>query len=343
MADALTALPRDLSGTMLLFTNWHAIKTALGLDDVTSESPLDARMELAHKSTQELAVATAYGLADLDTHAEMWGWDLSDLDWEAQLISAEMPPVYVLKLRDGFDFSRVSVRLTDRGFVQTESDGGLVFTHDLDLKQAWIHTTELSILNTAYVEESGLMILSSSPVALDMCLAARSGGMPSLDEDDFASAAVEHLGFVDAAIVLRGLGECLRFTHNPPFDLMDALPDTDRLADVRAALEEREPLAPYRALGIGYRDVNGERVGTVVFEYDTQEMASLDMPARLILAEEGRSAYSDAPIFETWFTVQACEVRDRCILMTVAPVANQPVRLFRMILYADAVFAGCSM
>ncbi len=342
MAEALDSLPLDLSDAMFMFTDWGRIKVKLGLESVTSDSPLDARIDLARRSSQDFAVATAYGLADIESHAEMWGWDLADLEWEASVISSRLPPIYLLKLRDDFDFSRVSAHFIERGFVQTESHGVLVFTHDFDPSQEWIHTTELSILTTAYVEEDRLMILSSSPAAIELCLSARSGEIAGLDEDPFQTAAVEHLGFVDSGIVLRGLGECLRFTPDPILDLMETLPSSERVSDLMARLQDRELLVPYRAFGVGYEDIDGDRIGTVVFEYDTPELAALDKPARLLLAEEGRSTYYDAPISESCFTVQACEVRDSAILMTVAPVANQPIRLFRMIFHLDAVFAGCS-
>jgi len=343
MADVLNALPLDLSDVMLMFTDWSQLKAKLGFEDVTSDSPLDARVDLARRCSQDFAVATAYGLANIDTHAEMWGWDSTDLEWEVNVVSSDLSSIYLLKLREDFDFSSVSAHFTERGFVQTESHGVLVFTHDFDPSQEWIRTTELSVLTTAYVEEDRLMILSSSRAAIELCLSARSGEIAGLDEDPFAVAAVEHLGFVDSGIVLRGLGECLRFTPHPILDLIETLPSSQRVSDLKARLQDRDLLVPYRAFAIGYEDVDGERIGTIVFEYDTPELAVLDRPARLLLAEEGTSAYYEAPISETCFTVQACEVRDSAIVMTVTPVANQPIRLFRMIFYLDAVFAGCSM
>ena len=342
MSDALSALPRDLSDTMLLFTNWSQIKIKLGLEGATSGSPLDARMGLARRCTQELAVATAFGLANMDTHADMWGWDASDLDWETQLISSEFPPIYVLKLREDFDFSPVAVGFMGRGFVQTDSHGAVLYSHSMDPSQSWLRTTELSILNTAYVAEERLMVLSSSPVAVQQCLAARAGDIESLDEDPFEAAAVEHLGAIDSAIALRGLGECIRFTSNSFLDLIGTLPTSEGIEDLKASLQQRELLVPYRVFATGYADLDGERAGAIVFEYDNSELALLDMPARLLLAEEGMSAYYKAPIAEACFTVQSCEVLDSAIVMSVAPVANQPIRLFRMMFYLDAIFAGCS-
>ena len=342
MSEALSVLPRELQDTMLLFTNWSQVKIKLGLEDVTSGSPSDARMELASRCTQELAVATAFGIANMDTHADMWGWDASDLDWEAQLIGSELPPIYVLKLRDDFDFSPVAAGFTERGFVQSDSHGALLFSHSMDPSQSWLRTTELSILNTAYVAGERLMVLSSSPVAVQQCLAAWAGDIESLDEDPFEAAAVEHLGAVDSAIALGGLGECIRFTPNPLLDLIGAMPTSERINDLMISLQQRELLVPYRVFAVGYEDVNGERAGTIVFEYDSSELALLDMPARLLLAEEGTSTRYDAPIAEACFTVQSCQVLDRAIVLSVYPVANQPIRLFRMVLYFDAVFASCS-
>jgi len=340
--ETLKALPIDLSDVMLMFTNWGQIKAKLGLEDVTGDSSLEDRMDFVRRSTQDFAVATAYGSAYIESHAEMWGWDSTDLEWEVNAISSDLPPIHFLKLRNGFDFWRVSAHLTDRGFIQTESHGVAVFIHDFDPSQTWIRTTELSILTTAYVDEDGLMILSSSPAAIEMCLSARSGEIAALDEDPFGMSALQHLGSSDSCILLRGLGECLRFTPNPILDLIGTLPTSDHISELKASMEDRELLVPYRAFGVGYEDVDGSRIGTIVFEYDTPELAILDMPARLLLAEEGASVYHDAPISEIFFAVQACETRDSAILMTGTPVANEPIRLFRMIFNGDAIFAGCS-
>jgi len=158
----------------------------------------------------------------------------------------------------------------------------------------------------------------------------------------FTCAAVEHLNTPDSAIVLRGLGECLRFTPNPILDLIGTIPSEEQIAQLKAMMEERELLVPYRALGVGYGLEENRPVGRIVFEYDTPELAAMDLPARLLLAEEGMSRQYDAPISESHFTVLDFDVQDRAIILTVAPINDQPSRLFRMIFYLDAVFAACS-
>ncbi len=340
--QVLRIVPQEITDVMILFTDWSQIKSHLGLGFLTSEGPSAFRLELARRVSQDHAAASAYALSFIRTHAETWGWDTADLDWEANIISRELPPTYILKLRDDFDFSTVAVHFAERGFIQTESHGAAVYKHELDLSLDWIHTTELSILTTAYVEEEKLMILSSFPAGVETFLAARAGELTSLAEDPFTCAAVEHLKNPASAIVLRGLGECLRFTPNPILDLIGTIPTEERVAELKAMIEEKELLVPYRALGVGYRQEETRPVGTIVFEYDSPELAAMELPARCLLAEEGASAYHDGPISEDYFTVLNCDVEGSAVILTVVPINDQPIRLFRMIYYLDAVFAGCS-
>jgi len=186
------------------------------------------------------------------------------------------------------------------------------------------------------------MILSSSPRAVEMFLVASAREVASLAEDPFTCAAVEHLNNPASAIVLRGLGECLRFTPNPILDLIGTIPSEEQIAQLKAMMEESELLVPYRALGVGYRQEENRPVGSVIFEYDSPELAARDLPARLLLAEAGTSRKYDAPISESYFTVLDFDVQDSAVILTVAPINDQPNRLFRMIFYLDAVFAGCS-
>ena len=206
----------------------------------------------------------------------------------------------------------------------------------------WIRTTELSILTTAYAEEEKLMILSSFPAGVETFLAVRAGKLRSLAEDPFTCGAVEHLKNPASAIVLRGLGECLRFTPNPLLDFIGTVPTEERIAELMTMIEEKELLVPYRVLGLGYRQEESRPVGTMVFEYDTPELAAMELPVRCLLAHEGMSTYYDAPISESYFTVLNSDVQDSAVILTVAPINDQPIRLFRMIFYLDAAFAGCS-
>jgi len=342
LADVLELVPRALADAMISFTDWAQIKDELGLGFLASDGPEAFRLELFRRLSQDHAAASAYALAYSRTHAETWGWDSADLEWEANVVSSELPLTYILKLRDDFDFSAVAARFAERGFIQTESRGALVYSHELDPRADWIRTTELSILTTAYVEEEKMMILSSYPAPIEILLALRAGEFAALTEDPFTVAAVEHLNNPASAILMRGLGECLRFTPDPVLDLIGKAPSEQDTAELRAMAEEKKLLVPYRTLAVGYREEEDRPVGTIVFEYDAPELAEADLPARCLLAEEGSSSHYDAPIAESYFTVLNCAAKDSALILVVVPVNDQPNRLFRMILYRDAPFAGCS-
>ena len=338
--QVLGIVPQEISEAMVLFTNWSLIKDQIGLGFLTSGSPLAFRIELVTRISQDQAAASAHGLSHMRSHAEEWGWDTADLDWEANILSRNLPPTYILKFRDGFDFVPLIERFLERGFTQTESHGATIFSHELDVRADWIRTTELSILTTAYLAEANLLILSSYGV--DAFLAVAAGELESLTEDTFARSAVAHLGDPYSAILLLGTGECLRFTPNPILDLIGTIPTKERIAELRAMIEEKQLLVPYRALGVGYRYDETHPIGTIVFEYDAPDLAEMELPARCALAEEGMSNYFDAPLPESYFTVLDCGVQDSALTLSVAPINDQPWRLFRMIFYRDAVFAGCS-
>ena len=340
--QVLGFVPQEITGAMVLFTNWSHIKDQLGLGLLTSESPLDFRIELARRVSQDQAATSAYGLPHMRWHAESWGWDTADLDWEANIISRNLAPTYILKFRDGFDFMPSVERFLERGFIQTESHGATIFSHGIDVRVDWTRTTELSIHTTAYLAEANMLILSSYQAGVEAFLAVAAGELESLAEDTFTRAAAAHLGDPYAAILLLGAGECLRFTANPILDLLEGLPAETVIAEIKDRLEKQEVMLPFRALGVAYEYKDRLLVGTIVFEYDTPELAVMDLPVRLALAEEGLSAHYDAPIADSYFVVLEAEVKGSAAVLTVAPTDGQPSRLFRMIFYLDAVFAGCS-
>ena len=337
----LEFVPTDLSEPLIQFTDWAMIKSLTGMESVTSESPIEDRIALAKRVSQDHAAGSAFALTHLREHADAWGFDTTDLEWEAHVVSRELPPVYVLKLREGFDFAPVAARFIERGFVQTESHDAVVFTHTLDVRIEWVRTTELSIHTTAYLEAESLLVLSSHLGAVEAFLATGASRSSSLEASQHVRAAVEHLNDPTGAILLIGAGTCGGFTARPILELLTELPDEGTIAELKATIEEAPALFPYRVLAAGYRYEDDYPVGSFVFEYDSAEAATADLPIRRALAEGGTSLTYEKPISEAYFTLLEASVEDRAIILDVAPVNNQPQRLFRTLLYLDAPFAGC--
>jgi len=342
LGDALEMIPGGLTDTVVFFTDWAGIKRELDLEWVTSDSAEAFRLEIGLRTMEDHAAASGFALERLRDHAEDWGWDTADLAWEANVISRELPPAYVLKLRDGFDFAPVAARFVERGFVQTASYGAWIFTHDIDTSADWIRTTELSIHATAHLEEEQLLVLASYPGAVEAFLATRAGQIPSMRGAPGVIACAQALADPLAAMLQSGIGTCLGYTSNPVQDLLGTAPDDAAIEALRNRLEDGSALLPYQALAVGYRTVEDEPLGTIAFGYVSAEAAAADLEPRRMIAEHGMSSTYDLPTSETFFTVLDAYAEDRVLILSVDPAHGQPRRLFQMLLYRDAPFAGCS-
>ena len=332
--EVLRAIPAGFADWMVFFTDWAQIKENLGLEFLTSAGPLELRFEMGLRLSEDQAAASAFGLSWLRTHAEHWGWDSSDLLWEASITSDRWPPIYLLKFPIAFDFTGIASRFAERGFTQTPSQGIATYSHPPTPSVDWIRTTELSILNTAILAEQSLLILSSSPVALGSTISTWLGTQPSAASDALAVRTVRHLEEPETAVIVRDPALCLRFLQTQISDasLDGRTYDTSNLGD----------LLPYQAFAVGYHEIDDRAIGRILFEYETPENADLDLLRRCDLARSSLSRMSDRPVSETYFTVLDCQTSDGATVLTVAPVDNRPSLLLRMVYTLDAAFAACA-
>ena len=341
LAEAIGFVPTLLQPLTIAYTDWQGIKTSMGVPWLTSQAAIDVRIAFAQRLTQDHAAASAYALSRLSAHADMWGFDTTDLEWEVQITANGIPPSYLLKLREGFDFAPLVARFEERGFSRTELYGEAVFSRGVDPSLDWLRTTELSIHNTAWLEEERLLILSSSFPVVELLLATAAGGFARLSDDAAAKALAAHLAEPLAAYLLFGGSTCLRFSPNPLLDLIGTPVGESALEDLRAWLDSGDPLFAYEALGVAYRHDEQRPVGAIAFVYADAVDAEHDLEPRRLLAEFGTCARWEAPIAETCFVLEDAWVEETAILFTVRPVNDQPRRLLQMVLYADAPFAAC--
>ena len=313
----------------------------MGVPELTSEDPLDDRLAFALRFDVNHAAGSGFALSKLSAHAESWGFDTTDLEWEAEITAAGVPSTWILKLRDGFDMSVFVGRLEERGFAQIESNGETIHWRAVDPKLDWVRTTELAIHNTAVLMDERLLILSSAYSMVELLLTTRAGEFPSLSESAAIARLVGHFEGAFAAHLLIGSSTCLRFAPNPLLDLIGTFLGESALDSLRAWLDSGEPLYGYAGLGAGYRHEDGKPVGTIAFVYRNEGDAEHDFEPRVLLAESGGSAHYEAPISESFFTLEGARLDGSTILLTVRPVDDQPRRLFQMLIYGDAPFAAC--
>jgi len=341
LTRVLQLVPMDLDPLTIGFTDWLAIKRALDVPDLTSSSPLEDRIAFALDTDGDHALGSAFGLSKLSTHAETWGFDSTDLEWEAQILGAALPSIYILKLRDDFEVGPLDARFLGRGFVQTASFGAILYARNVDPSADWLRSSELAIHTTAVLKDEKLLILSSSFPAVRLVLATQSGEVRSLAESLAATTLFEQLDGSYGAYMMLGRSTCLRFSPNPLLDRIGATPDDSALDALRAWFASGDPLRAYEALGTGYVHDEGVPIGTIAFVYTDADDAMDDLEPRQLLATNGASSLTEKPIAETYFAVTDATVDETVLQFTVSPTNDQPRRLFQMLIYADAPFAAC--
>jgi len=339
--EVLAIVPALVTSPMISFTDWSLIKAYTGMESVTSGSSEEERLALLQTTLKDQCDPSGYAPTLPTRHAEQWGFDKTDLAWEANVITRELPPTYVLKFRPGFDFEPLIALFQEREFVQEQAHGATLFTHELDLSAEWMRVAELGIHNTALITEKHLAILSSSPRAVEALLQTRQGELASLVENPAAVATIDRLGEAAGAVLLLGVDTCLGFTQSPLLGLIGQVPTEEVVERLRALIAETPQLFPYEALGVGYRTEADRPIGRIVFHYSVVEAAVADLPLRRGLAEEGVSPSRKAPYSEAFFTLVEAVADGEDLIFTVLPVDDQPRRLFQMVLYRDMSFAGC--
>jgi hypothetical protein len=336
LMQALSALP---SGDVR-FTNWAFIKEYEGFQDITSASSEQEWVEFVRAATGRHAAPTIYGAKNPLGHAELWGWDFADLEWEAQ-VSRTFGLGYVLKFRDDFDFTPVVARFEERGFTASVYQGVTMYTHELDVEKDWLLGTEFSILNTAVLADESMLFMSIGLSAVQSMLDAYHNRSASLADDPVVRATVSRLGEFGAAVVIAD--PCATFSPLSSKVLCEGffrLPESKEKC--RAQLKGRPQLQGYEVLGIGYRYDGTQPVGLIVMHFSDASRAASDLEPRRQLAVDGFYLAPDPETDnEVYFTVNNADVEGNMIVMEVTPGDRRPSLLFYMEVRNDMMFASC--
>ena len=325
LAEAVRFSP--MSASLISFNDWASMKRLHGFGGVTSATPLGERMDAWLEIMDAESPAAVFAIGTFRVHAASWGWDTTDLDWEASF-SAGGPPVAVLRFREGFDLGSVMERFDARDF-STEAYGDATIRSHGPAGAAWISDSDFGVLNTAFLDDGRTLVLSSGIDGVKAVLDAR--------KLDFVRApaawvVADALGEPLWAGIELGLGKC---------ELLDPrVQPSGKDGANEALLEEVGPLGVWEGMGVGtYRD-GGTLTGRFVFAYGRPEDAASDLAGRVRLAEEAISSYTGDPYAESSFRVMASVADGATIDLEVKPVdgAHQLRSAFTL---RDLVFATC--
>jgi hypothetical protein len=329
LAQALAWAP---PGTReIAFTDWAALRAAVGADDVTSASPLRDKLPLMRATSGREAIASGFAVSFLREHASDWGWDSFDLDWEARF-SDGGPPLYLLRFRDGTDLRRVAARFDARGFRSALVGGATLRSHLLSPDAGWLGTTEFAILNTAFLADGRTLLLSSDGDQVRAALGSLASPRPVPPQLARLASALDGS---TAALLVMGTDACLGYDPER-LPLLEA----DVARRLRRELDEAGPLGAYAAHGVGYSRA-WPTIGRFAFVYDDPAAAAADLAGRRLLATGGTSVLTGQPYEETAFRVERATAADGLLELSVDPTADRPGRLFAMLAARDLTFGAC--
>jgi hypothetical protein len=303
--------------TSFYFTDWAAIKAATG---VAGPLPADERMDYFVSLMDAYATPSLFTQRNLERQWAVWGWDASDLEWEATLGAGEAP-LYAVKFSPGVDLPALFARYRALDFAESELPHGLLFSHEIALGADWVQT-ELAFSNSAFLPEARIGLFSGSGEQLTALLASAARWR----DEARVVETVAALGAVNGAALVDGAMLC----GHP------AITEAAVAAGVDTAT-----LARYDLLAVGSREEAAGATATLAFHYGDEASAAADLAPRRALATEGLSSMRKAPYAETLFTVATSRVAQRTLLLEVTPVRQQNRRLYQMVNALDLLFAAC--
>ena len=255
------------------FTDWAAIRVAAGAKALVGTSAFEDKAE-AIRNDVTLA---GFGVRFLRSQAIDWGFDVFDLDWEA-LVQVPDGRLWVLRFREGYDTTRLTTLLDERGFSNETLAHGVLRTLS---RSEFAGLKPLSLLqspdfaNTGFLGDGRTLVLSA---ALPEVVRAdvSDGPQPIVDLSLIATAALLE-GPVAAILEVGDI--CGLVTHGPLAGMLGN-------KAMREMLARAGPLHAPNALGIGYAwqpDVHGR----IVLGYAIEADAAADLAGRRLLAGEG--------------------------------------------------------
>ncbi len=339
--EALSLLPPDIDA--FEFTHWSALKAVHGGSDVTSTSPLAERQRLMLDIARHEATTFPLGLDRLGTWSERWGWDTTDLEWQASCCNAF--DFFILRFREDWDAGPFMARLAADGYERSDRPHATSFTLEPDAEAPDRDFLERVYegagatggpsgprASVAISPDGHTVVLVRGPDAHEILKLAARADPAAIAAGPFGRVAAA-LGQPLAARILDGPYGC-------------SLTGVERTASDQNArlVQSVGELDPYQAFGTGYERAGPDEpaVGRYVFSYERAGDASADLPGRRRLIEEGDSIRYGAPYRETAFTLVDAVAKGRQLILDVAPVDDTPQTLFDTVIGHDMLFAICA-
>ncbi len=335
--EALSLLPPDIDA--FEFTDWAALKAAHGGSDVTSASPLAERQRLMLDVARYEATTAPLGLDRLGTWSERWGWDTTDLEWQASCCDAF--DFFIFRFREDWDPGPFMARLEAEGYKRSDEPHATSFTLEPEAE-----APDRDFLERVYEGADAPWTRASvalSPDGHTVVLARYSDAHEILK----LAARADPVAIADGPFgrVAAALGRPLAANiRGERYVCSGTGVERGRSDEDTRLVQAIDELHPYQTFGMGYERAGpGEpAVGRYVFAYERAVDASADLPGRRRLIEEGDSIRYGAPYRDSVFSLIDAVAEGRQLILDVAPVNDRPQALFDVVTGRDMLFAICS-
>lgn len=330
LSEAVAFAPPDTS--WVFYTNWDALKAARDLESLDSTVPEDLRLDGMLRLIRDDVVVSGYGLQHLRGHAEAWGWDTTDLAWDAQIL-ADGRPVYVLRFRDDVDLQAFGALLDERGFASRAHGDVVIRSHDLNPGIDWFGTTELAIQNIALLPDGHTAVLSGSAEALEAAVDTAAASTPEAIGETPAGRMAAALDQPTSAAIEIGAEACAQYSWSPL---------TDEPAADATLLEEVGPLSAWQAMGVGpYATAGDPAPARLLFLAPDADTAAAEAEGRARLASEGHSNVNGEAYTDILFSVDGASAEGDIIGIELTPLDERPRAIVAAIQRLDLLPARC--
>lgn len=330
LSQTLAFTPPDT--TLVTFTDWDRLKAAHGMEILDSTLPEDLRFKGMVELTENDGLFSGYGLRSFEGHADAWGWDSSDLAWDAQILTSGAP-VYLLRFRDDLDLEPFISLLDEREFESRSYGDALIRSHDLDLRSDWVRTTELAIQNVALLPDGHSVVLSGSSDVLEASLDAAATSTPATVAGGPAGKVAASLDLPISAAIELGPKACFAYADTSFAD------DPDIDAELVASVG---PLSAWEAMGVATYAAAGEPpMARLAFLLADPAIAASEADSRARIAREGHSLASGQAYADVAFEVAAASAAGSVARIDLAPANGRSGSISRALFARDLLPARC--
>lgn len=321
------------------FSHWNRLKRHNRVPEMTSDFEMLDRKRFMVKVLTNNQAAAVMDKDFFEVQANLWGWDSSDLVWEAEVqFTSLIDYLNILRLRPNFDLEALVALLLEREFTPVTYEGVTIYSMPLTEEVDWYNISPLSIHNIAIFPDEDILIMSPFIEGVQRVIDTRRGQQPAIWDDPLVKRAAFQLVGMAAVELQRGIGSCEYYSAGNS--------DKGRLINAASEQLDNWPVYPYQLMALGHAFSNEVQVDLVIFHYDDFRQAEIDFEFRENLLRLGTSPKRNVP-YSAQFILQDSELDDALMTFSLVPSpalsdrSGWPQTVIGWVQDQDALFAAC--